>query len=191
MSDTASQGSRVVRFGDFEVDLAAAELRKAGRAVRLQEQPFRILPGYLAHVSAIDHEVGRVLDYLDQHRLAQDTIVVYSSDHGDMLGSHGRGGKRQPFEESIRIPFVVRWSGSIAAGSRPDIPIGVVDFLPTLVGLAGAPLPRDLDGRDLSGVLRGEAIDEPEYQPIMHLFQDLAGVPNHPAEIFRGEANTG
>ncbi len=145
-----------------------------------------VLSGYLAHVSAIDHEIGRILDYLDQHGLAEDTIVVYSSDHGEMLGSHGRIGKRQPFEESIRIPFLVRWKGSVAANARPDTPIGVVDFLPTLAGLAGAPFPPDLDGRDLSGVLRGETIDEPEYQPIMHLFQDLAGAPNHPAEIFRG-----
>ena len=80
-----------------------------------------MLRGSLAHVSAIDHEMGRVLEYLDQHGLAENTLLVYSSDHGDMLGSHGRMGKRQPFEESIRIPFVVRWKGAI---QRDILPAG-------------------------------------------------------------------
>ena len=148
--------------------------------------PEHMLRGSLAHVSAIDHEMGRVLEYLDQHGLAENTLLVYSSDHGDMLGSHGRMGKRQPFEESIRIPFVVRWKGAIQAGLRPDTLIGVIDFLPTIAGLAKVPVPEDLDGKDLAGVLRGETIEEPAFQPIMHVFRDLAGAPNHPAEIFRG-----
>ena len=146
----------------------------------------KVLAGYLAHISAIDHEISRVVDFLDKNGLSENTIFVYTTDHGEMLGSHGRMGKRQPFEESIRIPFVVRWKGKVKSGLRPETLIGAIDFLPTVAGLAGVSVAGDRDGQDLSGVLRGETIREPEYQPIMHMFRDLAGAPNHPAEIFRG-----
>ncbi|MCP5114615.1 MAG: sulfatase-like hydrolase/transferase, partial [bacterium] len=148
--------------------------------------PDKVHYGYLAHISAVDHEIGRILGRLDELRLAANTVVVYSSDHGEMLGSHGRMGKRQPFEESIRVPFVVRWKEHIQPAMRPKTLIGAIDFMPTIAGLAGVQIPDGLDGRDLSGVLRGEKIDEPAYQPIMHIFRDLAAVANHPAEIFRG-----
>ena len=146
----------------------------------------KIHRGYLAHVSAIDHELGRVLDRLEELGLSEKTIVIYTSDHGDMAGSHGRGGKRQPFEESIRVPLVVRWKGHITPGLRPKTLIGAIDLLPTIAGLAGVPIPASHDGHNLSPLLRGEKIKEPEYQPIMHIFSGLAGAPNHPAELFRG-----
>jgi len=142
--------------------------------------------GYLAHISAIDHEIGRIVDRLETLGLSERTVVIYSADHGDMLGSHGRMGKRQPFEESIRIPLIARWKGRITPGMHLNTLIGVIDFIPTITGLAGVPAPDGLDGHDLSGVLRGEKTEEPEFQPIMHIFRDLAGAPNHPAEIFRG-----
>lgn len=142
--------------------------------------------GYLAHVSGVDAEIGRIFERLESLGIADNTLIVYSSDHGEMLGSHGRMGKRQPFEESIRIPFVMRWPGVIEAASRPATVIGSVDFMATICGLVGLELPDGLDGYDLSGVLRGEAIERPAFQPIMHISRDRAGVRNHPAELFRG-----
>jgi arylsulfatase A-like enzyme len=152
---------------------------------------------YLAHISAVDHEVGRLLDRLGALGLADDTVVVYTSDHGFMLGSQGRAAKRQPFEESIRIPLLMRWPGHIPAGSRIEAPTGVIDFLPTLCGLTGIAAPPNLDGHDLSALVRGQKGDPPEFQPIMHLVRDIAGpelgarkvdraLEMDPAETFRG-----
>jgi arylsulfatase A-like enzyme len=152
---------------------------------------------YLAHISAMDHEVGRILDRLGELGLADSTVVIYTSDHGNMMGSQGRMAKRQPFEESIRIPLLIRWPGHVPAGSTVDAPTGVIDFLPTFCGLAGVAAPSDLDGHDVSALVRGEPGDAPELQPIMHLVRDVAGpelgqqqvdraMEMDPAEIFRG-----
>jgi len=139
--------------------------------------------GYLAHISAVDREMGRLLDALERSGKAGDTVVVYSSDHGEMLGSQGRMAKRQPWEESLRIPFVVRWKGHVKAGMRPRTLIGAVDFFPTLCGLAGLPVPAGLDGKDLSGALRGGDLVEPAYQPIMHIMGVAAGARSAPGRV--------
>lgn len=113
--------------------------------------------GYYAHVSALDHNVGRLMAALDRLGLADDTIVVFSSDHGDMLWAHGRRNKQQPYEESIHIPLIVRWPGHLPAGKVEDVLIGVADHAPTLLGLVGAPVPAAMNGLDLSGRLLGRA----------------------------------
>jgi len=119
------------------------------------------IAGYYAHITAIDRDVGRLMDALDRLGLAEDTIVVFSSDHGDMLWSHGRVKKQQPFEESIRIPLIVRWPGQLPAGQVSDLLFSVVDHTPTLLGLVGVPVPEEMDGLDLSNTLLGRS----EYRP--------------------------
>jgi len=96
-----------------------------------------------------------VLDYLDRNALAKNTLVIYTSDQGFFLGDHGLFDKRFMYEESLRMPFLVRWPAAIKAGSRSDA-IGLnVDFAPTFLDAAGLSVPADMQGRSLLPVLRG------------------------------------
>lgn len=113
---------------------------------------------YLAMIRNADDNLGRLLDYLERAGLARDTIVVFTSDHGEMLGSHGRIQKMVPYAESIDVPLVMRWPGQIAAGVQIDALQTPMDHLPTLCGLAGLPIPGEVDGMDLSRIVtRGDS----------------------------------
>lgn len=141
--------------------------------------------GYHAHISAVDDEFMRILDALDRLGIADDTYVIYTSDHGTMMGSHGLGSKRQPYEESIRIPFLV--TGPDVAAREHNELIGAIDMVPTLCGLAGIHVPESCAGHDFSGTIRGGGGPDPESQFIMHIAKDNAsGAQNHPGPIFRG-----
>jgi arylsulfatase A-like enzyme len=119
------------------------------------------IAGYYAHVTALDRNVGRLAEALDRLGLAGNTIFVFSADHGDMLWAHGRLNKQQPWEESIHVPLIVRWPGHLAAGKVSDTLIGVADHTPTLLGLAGVPVPGTMNGLDLSATLLGHADRQP------------------------------
>ena len=115
----------------------------------------RYMQDYLATVQSVDDNVGRVLDYLDQNGLARNTIVIYTSDQGFFLGDHGLYDKRFMYEESLRMPFLVRWPAAIRAGSRSDA-IGLnLDFAPTFLEAAGQPVPNEMQGRSMLPLLRG------------------------------------
>jgi arylsulfatase A-like enzyme len=122
---------------------------------------------YFGHVSAEDAEMGRLMQKLDELGIADNTIVCFSSDHGDMLGSRGRFGKNVPWEESINVPFIVRYPGVIPAGKQLDTLFSSVDIAPTLLGLAGLPTPPRMQGVDLSPIIRGEKTKGPESVFIM------------------------
>jgi len=148
--------------------------------------------GYHAHITAIDEELGRVLKALDEMGLAENTVVTYSSDHGSMFGSQGVGSKRQPYEESIRVPFLVRWPGVVPAGLKNEALFGSVDIMPTLCGLAGIHIPETCEGEDFSAAVLGQRGPDPEFQFIMHISKENAsGGNNHPAPIFRGVRTKG
>lgn len=117
---------------------------------------------YYGMVTAVDEQIGRLLRALDELGLADDTIVLLSSDHGDMLGSQGRRLKRKPWEESIRVPGILRYPRKIQPGRRLDAIFTHVDFTPTLLGLCGAAAPAGAQGTDLSAVLTGERRAEPD-----------------------------
>ncbi len=108
------------------------------------------LPDYYGMIEEIDTEFGRVLAALDQAGVSDNTIVVYSSDHGDMLGSHGYTAKRWPHEDSTRVPLLIRYPHHIKPGQVIADPIGTPDLYPTLAGLAGLHVPSGLDGLDFS-----------------------------------------
>lgn len=110
---------------------------------------------YYAACSALDHELMRLLEALDRTGQAANTIVVYTSDHGDMLWSHGRVNKQQPWDESVRIPFVIRWPEAIEAGVDRQGCLGIVDFAPTLLSLCGLQPAAGMEGTDQSGMLLG------------------------------------
>lgn len=123
------------------------------------------LAGYYAAITFIDDQVKRLLETLDKTGRANDTIVLLTSDHGDMLGSQGTRLKRKPWEESIRIPGILRYPAAIKPADRSDLLFSQVDMAPTLLGLAGVEVPDSMDGRDLSSYLLAgpdAAADEPE-----------------------------
>ena len=117
---------------------------------------------YLAMAKNFDDNLGRLLRFLDESHLANTTIVVFTSDHGEMHGSHGRTDKMVPYAEAVNIPLIIRWPGHIAAGTRTRTLATPMDHFPTLCGLAGLPLPGVVDGMDLSRVILGRRSIERE-----------------------------
>lgn len=117
---------------------------------------------YQAMTAALDEQFGRLLAALDESGLRDDTIVVFTSDHGEMFGAHGRIFKLTFYEESVRVPLLVRWPGRIPAGTASDCCISTVDLMPTLLGLAGRTIPRAVEGMNLASVALGKGGDEPD-----------------------------
>jgi len=115
----------------------------------------RYMQDYLATVQSVDDSVGKILDFLDRSGLTKNTIVIYTSDQGFFLGDHGLFDKRFMYEESLRMPFLIRWPEAIKAGSRIDAMALNVDFAPTFLDAARLPVPADMQGRSLVPVLRG------------------------------------
>jgi len=116
----------------------------------------RYMKDYLRCIASVDENVGRVLDYLDQSGLAQNTIVVYTSDQGFYLGDHGWFDKRFMYEESLRMPLVIRYPKEIEPGSvNSDIVLNL-DFGETFLDYAGVPVPADMQGRSIRPLLQGK-----------------------------------
>jgi arylsulfatase A-like enzyme len=129
---------------------------------------------YYAAITAIDDQVGRLIKALDDSGHVDDTIVFVLSDHGDMLGSHGKYLKRKPWEESIRVPGIVRYPAKIKLGRISNALFTHVDMAPTLLTLCGVPVPVDMQGTDLSGVLLGTDENGPE-SAFFQIFVPFAG----------------
>jgi arylsulfatase A-like enzyme len=116
------------------------------------------LAGYYAHCTALDDCMGRILQTLQDAGLADDTIVLFSADHGDMLGSQGMQRKQKPYDESIRIPLLLRWpKGLGGTGRKVDAPINTEDIMPTLLSLSGIAIPKSVEGLDYKEYLKGAA----------------------------------
>jgi len=121
------------------------------------------LAGYYAHIAALDDCIGEILQTLDETGIADNTIFVFTSDHGDMLFSQGGQKKQQPWDESIRVPFLLRFPAGLGkAGRTVDVPINTPDIMPTLLGLCGVEIPATVEGRDFSSFLKnnGDAPDD-------------------------------
>src|SRR5690606_293510 len=115
----------------------------------------RYMQEYLATVASVDENVERLLDYLDEAGLAENTIVVYTSDQGFYLGEHGWFDKRFMYEESFRTPLIVRWPGGNAPGDVNAELVQNLDFAPTLLDAAGVPVPEAMQGVSLLPLLAG------------------------------------
>lgn len=123
----------------------------------------RDLAGYYAHITALDACVGRIVQTVSECGLEDDTILVFTSDHGDMLGSHGQIRKQKPWDESIRVPFLLRYPAVLGRGGRKlALPVNTPDIMPTLLGLCGLEIPGTVEGEDRSKLLRGEEPDRDE-----------------------------
>jgi arylsulfatase A-like enzyme len=116
----------------------------------------RYMRDYLACVQSVDDNVGRFLDWLDKNGLAENTIVIYTSDQGFFLGEHNMYDKRFMYEESLRMPFLIRWPGKIKPGSVSKRMILNIDFAPTLLEAAGVKVPSDMQGRSFLPLLEGK-----------------------------------
>ncbi len=119
----------------------------------------RYIKDYLRTIASIDDNLGRVLDWLDETGLSENTVVVYSSDQGFYLGEHGWYDKRWMYEESLRTPLIVRWPGVTGPGSTSRAIVSNVDFAPTFLDVAGVQVPSHMQGRSLAPLLAG---DRPE-----------------------------
>jgi arylsulfatase A-like enzyme len=116
----------------------------------------RYMHDYLGTVKAVDEAVGRLLKFLDDEGLAEDTLVILSSDQGFYLGEHGWFDKRWIYEESLTTPLLVRWPGVTKPGTSSKALVSILDFPETFLDAAGVPVPADMQGRSLRPVLAGQ-----------------------------------
>lgn len=116
----------------------------------------RYTEDYLGSINSVDRNIGRLLDYLDETGLSENTLVVYTSDQGFYLGEHGWFDKRFMYEESFRTPLIIRHKDQITAGSKDHHLVQNLDFAPTFIELAGGEVPTDMQGQSLIPVLKGE-----------------------------------
>ena len=141
----------------------------------------RYLQDYLRCVASVDDNVGRVLDYLDAENLANNTVVIYTSDQGMFLGEHGFFDKRFMYEESFRMPFLIRYPAEIRPQSVNKDMVLNIDFAPLFLDLAGKPTPREMQGRSFRPLLQGHTPKDWRkamyYRYWMHLADH--GVPAH------------
>lgn len=113
----------------------------------------KYLAGYYAHISALDACFGRLRTAIHSMGLDENTIIVFTSDHGGMVGSHGLWHKQQPYDESVRVPFLLKAPGR--SGHREKTPINTPDIMPTLCGLCGLTVPDTVEGRDYTPLIQG------------------------------------
>ena len=126
----------------------------------LQDSARRAMAGYYAHASAIDFAIGNLLDALDKAGVSANTILVFTSEHGDMLMSKGVLKKQRPYDEAIKVPMLIRYPAKFGEKSRRVIdPIGTPDLLPTLLGLNDIVSSESIEGKDFSSqLLAGEEL---------------------------------
>lgn len=135
----------------------------------------RFLQDYLSCVASVDDSVGKVLDYLEESGLADDTVVVYTSDQGSYLGEHGWFDKRFMCEESLRTPLVVRWPQVVNPGSVEESIVSNIDFAETFLDMAGVDIPADMQGRSLVPLLRGEQPEDWRDSFYYHYYEGIDG----------------
>jgi len=152
---------------DFDVDPTLPDKEYTHRAYQIY------LKKYLRCVKGVDDNLARLFAFLRRQNLMDNTVILYTGDQGFMLGEHDYIDKRWMYEESMRMPLLVRYPKTITAGARTDLLVNNADFAPTMLELAGAKIPRQMQGRSFASVLGGK---EPEnwrtatyYRYWMHL----------------------
>jgi len=115
---------------------------------------------YYAMMELLDQNIGRLLDYLDAHNLMEDTIIIFNSDHGELLGDHGMYLKGPYFYEcSVHVPYIMAWKGKIAAGATRHALVEQTDIVPTLLELCGWEIEPQIQGRSFAGLMQNNAQD--------------------------------
>ena len=129
-----------------------AEKHPEGREL-IQWKYQRYMQDYLATIKSVDDNIGRLMKYLDEHGLTENTLVIYTSDQGFYLGEHGWFDKRFMYEESFRTPLIMRWPGKIQSGQVNKELVQNLDFAPTMLAAAGVAIPDDMQGLNIQPLL--------------------------------------
>jgi arylsulfatase A-like enzyme len=135
----------------------------------------RYIKDYLRCIQGVDRNVGRILDRLEELGLAENTIVIYSSDQGFFLGEHGWYDKRFMYEPSLKVPLLVRWPGKLNAGETRSAMVQNLDFASTFLELAGVEVPADIQGESLLPILQG--LDTPQWRK--GIYYEYSGEATH------------
>lgn len=147
---------------DFKTPYTASLDRDSAPSWGLPEKKMKGFDdaAYFGMVKCIDDNVGRILSKLGELGLSEHTLVLFTSDHGDLRGEHARQNKGTPHEASAKIPFVIAAPGLIPAGTRSSMVLNTVDFKPTLLSLLDVEAAQPSQGRDCSAILRGEPVSK-------------------------------
>jgi arylsulfatase A-like enzyme len=140
---------------EMTVNIRGKEKTLTGDALKKWKYQ-KYMRDYLACIASVDDNLGRVLDYLDKSGLAKNTIVIYTSDQGFFLGDHDWFDKRFMYEESLRMPFLIRYPGKIKANSTSDAMVLNVDFAPTFLDFAGVATPKEVQGKSIVPIVEGK-----------------------------------
>ncbi len=127
--------------------------------VKSVEKATEDLKGYYAQITALDDCIGMLQAAIRELGIEDNTIFVFTSDHGDMLGSHGYRAKQRPYDESVRVPFLIKYNDGLGRGEdrRSEVMLNSPDILPTLLGLSNIEIPEVIDGDDFSPILKGKS----------------------------------
>ncbi|MBT8045129.1 MAG: sulfatase [Verrucomicrobiae bacterium] len=140
----------------------------------------RYMKDYLRTVRAVDENVGRLLAYLKESGLEENTIVIYSSDQGFYLGEHGWYDKRWMFEQSLKMPFLIRWPGVIKEGTRNPAMIQNIDYAPTFLDIAGVKTPQGVQGKSMVPLFKGQVDAASWRESIYYAYYMNPGTHNVP-----------
>lgn len=154
-----------------------AQIKTKEERVKWQFQ--RYMQDYLRCVKSVDDNVGRVLKYLDEQGLAENTIVIYTSDQGVFLGEHGLYDKRFMYEESFRTPLMIRYPKGVRAGQQVEQLVLNLDLAPTLLDLAGLGIPADMQGASMKKLLQGKKVKDWRQQIYYHYYGKAFGLTAH------------
>ena len=161
-------------------DKAFHEAKLSGKElVRWKFQ--RYAKNYLRCVKGVDESVDRLQKELKKLGLDKNTIVIYSSDQGFYIGDHGWYDKRWMYEESLKMPFIVKWPGVVKAGSRNTDLVQNLDYAQTFLEIAGAPQPKDMQGLSLVPLLKGKAPKDWRKEIYYHYYEypSVHMIPRH------------
>lgn len=155
---------------DYTANPIRGNVRPIGKS---KAESGTVVPGYFGAITAIDNDFGTLMTYLETNNLLENTIVVFTADHGESMGSQGLMTKGTWFEESVGVPCIIGWKGKTVSKRVKNV-INSIDLLPSLLGLSEIPIPNDIDGTDYSPLLLGHEFNAPEYAFLSFDFGGLA-----------------
>lgn len=141
-----------------------------------------ILAGYYAHIMALDDQLARLEETLKEQGVYENTIVVFTADHGDMLGNQNQYYKSQPWRESVGVPLLMRWPGQIPAGRVTDAPLSLIELTSSLISMTGTSIPGAMQGDDFSALILGDESVAPD-SVFINFVPEVRCIPSPP---FRG-----
>jgi arylsulfatase A-like enzyme len=152
---TPEQKEAYYNYYEKKISKEFDDKKLSGRAL-IEWKYQRYLKDYLATARSLDRNIGALLDYLDETKLAENTVVIYASDQGFYMGEHGWFDKRFIYEESLKTPFVIRYPGVVKPGTKVNEVVSNIDWAPTILNITGTPVPSELQGESFLPLLAGQ-----------------------------------